>query len=64
LLRQLGVDVCTHAKVAEEQPGGVRLADGCLLPSELVVWAAGVKAPDLSVLHCCDGPRMKDWNRF
>lgn len=46
LLRQLGVDVCTNAKVAAVAPGGVRLADGQWLPAELVVWAAGVKAPD------------------
>lgn len=46
LLRKLGVDVHTDAKVAEVQPGGVRLADGRVLPAELVVWAAGVKAPD------------------
>ena len=46
LLRQLGVDVCTNAKVVEVQLGGVRLDDGRLLPAELVVWAAGVKAPD------------------
>lgn len=46
LLGQLGVEVHTNAKVAEVQPGGVRLADGRWLPAELVVWAAGVKAPD------------------
>jgi len=46
LLRELGVEVCTNAKVAAVEPGGVRLADGRLLPAELVVWAAGVKAPD------------------
>ena len=46
LLTKLGVEVHTHAKVAEVLPGGVRLADGRLLPAELVVWAAGVKAPD------------------
>ena len=33
-------------KVAEVLPDGVRLADGRDLPAELVVWAAGVKAPD------------------
>ena len=27
-------------------PDGVRLADGDIIPAELVVWAAGVKAPD------------------
>jgi NADH dehydrogenase len=46
LLRKLGVEVHTDAKVAEVQAGGVRLADGRVLPAELVVWAAGVKAPD------------------
>jgi NADH dehydrogenase len=46
LLRELGVDVHTAAKVAEVLPEGVRLADGRTLPAELVVWAAGVKAAD------------------
>ncbi|MET3444585.1 NADH dehydrogenase [Variovorax paradoxus] len=46
LLRKLGVDVHTCAKVAEVLPEGVRLADGRVLPAELVVWAAGVKAAD------------------
>ncbi|MGM9486006.1 NAD(P)/FAD-dependent oxidoreductase [Ideonella sp. YS5] len=46
LLRKLGVEVHTSAKVAEVLPDGVRLADGRILPAELVVWAAGVKAAD------------------
>ena len=46
LLLKLGVEVLTNAKVEEVLAGGVRLADGRLLPAELVVWAAGVKAPD------------------
>jgi NADH dehydrogenase len=46
LLRKLGVVVHTSAKVAGVQPDGVRLADGRVLPAELVVWAAGVKAAD------------------
>lgn len=46
LLRKLGVDVHTNAKVAEVLPDGVRLADGRVLPAELVVWAAGVKGPE------------------
>ncbi|NPC57384.1 NAD(P)/FAD-dependent oxidoreductase [Caenimonas soli] len=46
LLRKLGVEVHNNAKVAEVHAGGVRLADGRVLPAELVVWAAGVKAPD------------------
>ncbi len=46
LLGELGVEVHTDAKVAEVRPGSVRLGDGRMLPAELVVWAAGVKAPD------------------
>jgi NADH dehydrogenase len=46
LLAELGVEVHTNAKVAEVIPNGVRLADGRVLPAELVVWAAGVKAAD------------------
>ncbi len=45
LLRKLGVVVHVSAKVAEVLPEGVRLADGRIIPAELVVWAAGVKAP-------------------
>src|SRR5215210_2189706 len=47
LLRKLGIDVRTNARVVEVRPDGVRLADGDFIPSELVVWAAGVKGPDL-----------------
>ena len=46
LLRKLGVVVHTGAKVAEVMADGVRLADGRVLPAELVVWAAGIQAPD------------------
>ena len=46
LLRKLGVVVHTNAKVAEVQAGAVRLADGRVIPAELVVWAAGIKAPE------------------
>lgn len=46
LLRQRRVSVRTSARVAEVLPHGVRLADGEIIPAELVVWAAGVKAPD------------------
>jgi NADH dehydrogenase len=46
LLRKLGVEVHTGAKVAEVLADGVRLADGQVLPAELVVWAAGVKGAE------------------
>jgi NADH dehydrogenase len=47
LLQSLGVHVRTSARVAEVLPDGVRLADGTVIPAELVVWAAGVKAPEI-----------------
>ena len=47
LLVKLGVQVHTGARVAEVLADGVRLADGQVLPAELVVWAAGVKAPEM-----------------
>ncbi len=46
LLRKLGVEVHTDARVAEVLADGVRLADGRILPAELVVWAAGVKGAE------------------
>ncbi|HYN64711.1 MAG TPA: NAD(P)/FAD-dependent oxidoreductase, partial [Candidatus Limnocylindrales bacterium] len=46
LLRKLGVVVHVSAKVAAVEPDGVCLSDGRILPAELVVWAAGVKAAD------------------
>ena len=45
LLAGIGVDVRLKARVTEVRADGVQLADGTFLPSELVVWAAGVKAP-------------------
>jgi NADH dehydrogenase len=47
LLEQLGVEVRTGARVTQVTNEGVRLADGSLISSELVIWAAGVKAPDV-----------------
>lgn len=47
LLRDLGVEVRTGARVARVEANAVVLADGQRLPAELIVWAAGVKAPDV-----------------
>lgn len=47
VLKKLGIDVRTSARVSAVQADGIRLATGELIPSELVVWAAGVKAPDI-----------------
>lgn len=53
VLRGLGVDIRTNAMVTEVTAEGVKLASGEFVPSELVVWAAGVKGPD--VLAKLDG---------
>jgi NADH dehydrogenase len=46
LLEDLKVKVHTSARVAEVMANGVKLAGGAVIPAELVVWSAGVKAPD------------------
>jgi NADH dehydrogenase len=46
LLENLGVQVRAGARVEAVLPNGVQLATGEVLQAELVVWAAGVKAPD------------------
>ncbi len=53
LLKSLRVDVRTNSKVTEVRADGVQLADGSFIPSELVIWCAGVKGPD--VLSRLDG---------
>lgn len=46
LLRGLGVRVRTGARVTAVTEDAVQLASGETVPAELVVWAAGVKAPE------------------
>jgi NADH dehydrogenase len=46
LLADLGVHVRAGSRVEAVLPHGVRLASGEEIEAELVVWAAGVKAPD------------------
>lgn len=52
-LDRSGIEVRTNAKVAEVTEQGIRFADGSFIASELVVWAAGVRAP--AVLKQFDG---------
>jgi NADH dehydrogenase len=47
LLAKIGVEVLAGRRVSEVRADGVCLADGDFLPGELVVWAAGVKGPDV-----------------
>jgi len=62
LLRGLGVKVYTGARVAAVLPNGVELTDGRIINAELVVWAAGVKAPGF--LHNLDGLETNALNQL
>ncbi len=46
LLKKLGVEVLAGERVTEVSPFGVKTATGREIYAELVVWAAGIKAPD------------------
>jgi NADH:ubiquinone reductase (H+-translocating) len=62
LLKKLGVDVRTDAPVAAVRADGVELASGEFIPAELVVWAAGVRGPD--VLSGLDGLEVNRANHL
>ena len=62
LLERMGVEVQTSARVKEVTSQGVRLADDSFIPAELVVWAAGVKAPE--VLRDLDGLEVNRLNQL
>jgi NADH dehydrogenase len=62
LLNKLGVDVRTNARVSAVRVDGVELANGEFIPAELVVWAAGVKGPD--VLRHLDGLEVNRVNQL
>ena len=53
LLKNLRIDIRTNSRATEVRADGVQLADGGFIPSELVVWSAGVKGP--GVLSHLDG---------
>jgi NADH dehydrogenase len=53
ILKKLNVEVRTGARVMQVRADGVELAGGDVIPSELVVWAAGVRGPE--VLQSLDG---------
>jgi NADH:ubiquinone reductase (H+-translocating) len=62
LLDGMGIEVRTGARVTEVTSEGLRLADGPFIASELVVWAAGVKAPE--VLRNLDGLEVNRINQL
>jgi NADH dehydrogenase len=62
MLDDIGVEVRTSAKVAEVRVDGVVLTSGEFIPSELVVWSAGVKGPDF--LRGLDGLEVNRANQL
>jgi NADH dehydrogenase len=62
LLKTLGVEVRAGARVSEVRADGVVLDGGAFVPSELVVWCAGVKGPD--VLRNLDGLEVNRLNQL
>lgn len=62
MLSRLGIQVLTGKQAAEITNEGVRLASGEFLPAEMVVWAAGIKAPDF--LKGLDGLETDRINRL
>ena len=45
-LRKLDIEIHSNEKVVQISSEGVKMASGKFIPSSLVVWAAGIKAPD------------------
>ncbi|MDX8444673.1 NAD(P)/FAD-dependent oxidoreductase [Mesorhizobium captivum] len=62
LLIKLGVQIRCGIKVTEVTEDGIRLGDKLFVPAELVVWAAGIKAPDF--LKSLDGLETDRINRL
>jgi len=62
LLDRMGIEVHTGAKVTQVTADGLQLVDGSFIASELVVWAAGVKAPE--VLRRLNGLEMNSVNQL
>jgi NADH:ubiquinone reductase (H+-translocating) len=62
VLDRMGIDVLTGTRVTDVTAEGLHLADGTFIPSELVVWAAGVKGPE--VLQHLDGLDVNHINQL
>lgn len=52
-LEKMGISVLVSRAVMRVGPRSVELADGAMVPADVTIWAAGVKAPD--VLASLDG---------
>ena len=62
VLRKLGVNIRTGTRVMAVRAGEVVLEAGEIVPAELIVWAAGIKAPDF--LRDLDGLETDRINRL
>jgi len=62
LLRKLDVDVRTGERVTEVDADGVHTASGTFFPADLIVWAAGIMAPD--ILRRLDGLEVNRANQL
>ncbi len=62
VLTDLKVAVRTDTRVVEVKADGVMLQSGEFIPAELIVWAAGMKAPDF--LRDLDGLEIDRMNRL
>jgi NADH:ubiquinone reductase (H+-translocating) len=62
VLNRIGIDMLTGTRVTDVTAEGLHLADGTFIPSELVVWAAGVKASE--VLQHLDGLEVNHINQL
>lgn len=61
-LKRIGFEVRTHTRVAASGPNGFRLGNGSEVAADLMVWAAGVKAPDF--LSSIDGLETNHSNQL
>lgn len=52
-LAELGVEMHTGERIVEVRADGMLTADGAFIPASMMVWSAGIKAPDF--LHELDG---------
>jgi NADH:ubiquinone reductase (H+-translocating) len=62
VLHKLGVNIRTGTRVMAVRPDEVVLDNGEVIPAELIVWAAGIKAPDF--LRDIDGLETDRINRL
>lgn len=62
ILERLKVNTRTNARVAAVAEHSVQLATGEIIPAELIVWAAGIRAP--AVLKTLDGLETNNINQL